>query len=362
MGGDCPTCRRPGGTLLPGPDDTCSANAADPTALARADLVGESPAWREAVRRIERLAACDATTLIEGETGTGKEVAARAIHYIGARRERPFVPINCGALPDNLLEAELFGHEKGAFTGADDRRTGLVSAARLGTLFLDEVEAMTPRAQVVVLRFVQDHSYLPVGGRQVLTADVRVIAATNADLNDLADRGLFRRDLLFRLRVLSLRLPPLRERNGDAVLLAQTFLERCSTRYHRPAKGLSPRAREAIGAREWPGNVRELESLVERAFLMGDGDELILEDDAAPPGPAQAGSYREAKARALAEFERAYLARLLSTVHGNLSMAARIARKDRGALRRMLRKHGLNTVGFRAAARPGDAPTSMAAP
>jgi DNA-binding NtrC family response regulator len=312
----------------------------DQVSLVRADLVGDSPVWRQTVRRIERIAACDATTLIEGETGTGKEVAARAIHYLGSRRERPFVPINCGALPDALLEAELFGTEKGAFTGADERRAGLVSAARLGTLFLDEIEAMTPRAQVVVLRFVQDHSYFPVGGRTLATADVRVIAATNADLNTLAGKGLFRRDLLFRLRVLSLRLPPLRERIGDAVLLAETFLERCSRRYHRPAPRLSEQARATLATHDWPGNVRELECLIEREFLLRDGDEVLLEKEPAV-APTDACTYREAKARAVAQFERAYLVHLLSTVHGNLSQAARISHKDRGALRHLIRKHGL---------------------
>jgi DNA-binding NtrC family response regulator len=324
---------------------------------ARLNLVGESPAWRAALQLVGRIAATSATTLVEGETGTGKELVARAIHYLGARADFPFIPINCGALPDSLLEAELFGHEKGAFTDARDERRGLVAEARGGTLFLDEVEAMSARAQVVLLRFLQDHTYLPVGGRVITTADVRIVAASNADLAELAARGQFRRDLLFRLHVLRVRLPPLRERSGDVSLLANRFLERMSERHGRPLRRLSPRSLTRLERHDWPGNVRELESLILRSFLLhaGDAAELdvdlpSLNDDDDGDGaarPAFPDHFKRAKQLAMAEFEKSYLRELLGRACGNISMAARLACKDRSALNKLVKKHGICINEFR---------------
>ena len=315
--------------------------------LATLNLVGESPTWKSTLRLVRRIADHGATTLIEGETGTGKEMVARAIHYLGARREFPFIPLNCGALPDNLLESELFGHERGAFTDAREGRGGLVAEAHGGTLFLDEVEAMSPRAQVVLLRFLQDHSFLAVGGRAMKTADVRIVAASNADLDAEVERLRFRRDLLFRLRVLHVKLPPLRERAGDVSLLAQRFLERFSQMYQRPLRHLSPHTLAALEAHSWPGNVRELESVILREFLMQDDDSAELTIPTPPPKTAFPSDFRSAKAQAVAAFERSYLQRLLACAHGNMSLAARLAHKDRGALKKLAKKHGINADEFR---------------
>jgi DNA-binding NtrC family response regulator len=327
--------------------------------LAFLNLIGDSPVFREVVRLIRRLAACDETTLIEGETGTGKDVAARAIHYFGARRRAPFIPINCGALPDALLESELFGHERGAFTDARERRSGLVAEADGGTLFLDEVEAMSPRAQVVLLRFLQDQKYRPVGSGVVSTANVRIIAASNADLSELADRSLFRRDLLFRLSVLRIHLPPLRERIGDAELLARTFLERFSTIYDIPPKRLHPASIRWLEQHDFVGNVRELESLALRAFLLTDGEEIVLPGPLPSSGARHAPGedrattpldlpFKQAKAEAVAQFEETYLRHMLAKTSGNISLAARLSNKDRSALNRLVKKYGLATDEFRA--------------
>jgi DNA-binding NtrC family response regulator len=320
--------------------------------LAGLNLVGESAAWKTTLHQLRRIADGDATTLIEGETGTGKELVARALHYLSARRDLPFIPLNCGALPDNLLETELFGHEKGAFTDARERRDGLVAEARGGTLLLDEVEAMSPRAQVVLLRFLQDQTYLPVGGRAIATADVRIIAASNANLHDLVDRQQFRRDLLFRLCVLQLHLPPLRERAGDITLLAHSFLERLTRTHQRPPRRLSAQSCALLEAHRWPGNVRELEGVILREFLMhdGDSDELTI---TRPPGAAGGAptqppvDFKHAKAQAVAEFERTYLRQLLDSTRGNVSLASRLSKKDRSALNKLVKKHGINTAEFR---------------
>jgi DNA-binding NtrC family response regulator len=325
--------------------------------LARMNLIGESPAWQTTLQLVRRIAATGAPALVEGETGTGKELVTRAIHYLGERANSPFIPLNCGALPDNLLEAELFGHEKGAFTDAREQRRGLVAEARGGTLFLDEVEAMTPRAQVVLLRFLQDQTYLPIGGRVVVTADVRIVAASNANLEEQVERGQFRRDLFFRLRVLHVTLPPLRARTGDVSLLASRFLERFSKSYGRLPRRLSAASLDRLERHSWPGNVRELESLVLRAFLLHEGgdDELCIDSltsaagEAAPPPSASTfpTDFKVAKAQALAQFERSYLRELLARACGNLSLAARLSRKDRGALKKLAKKHGIAASDFR---------------
>jgi DNA-binding NtrC family response regulator len=326
--------------------------------LTRLNLVGDSPVFREAVQLIQRIAVCDATTLIEGETGTGKEVAARAIHYLGARRDFAFIPVNCGALTDTLLESELFGHEKGAFTDAKERRSGLVAEADGGTLFLDEVEAMSPRAQVVLLRFLQDQKYRPIGGRAISSANVRILAASNAELSELSDRNLFRRDLLFRLSVLQVYLPPLRERAGDAVLLARMFLDRFSMIYNRPPKRLHPDSLRWLELYDWPGNVRELENIILREFLLTDAEEMLLPSllsrSFARRAPECARTtnqfdqpFKQAKKQAVAQFESSYIRQLLAKTAGNVSLAAKLANKDRSALNRLVKKHGVNAEEFR---------------
>jgi len=246
------------------------------SAFTRLNLLGESAVFRDTLRIIERIASVDATVLIQGETGTGKELAARALHYLSPRHEFPFIPVNCGALPDNLLESELFGHERGAFTDAKQATRGLVAQAEGGTLLLDEVEAMTPRAQVVLLRFLQDHTYRPVGARRIASGDLRIVASSNVDLEEMVRRGQFRRDLLFRFGILNVTMPPLRERGRDAVLLAEHFLEHFAVRYERPRKRLHAGSVTWLLSHDWPGNVRELENLMLREFLLADGDVIRI--------------------------------------------------------------------------------------
>ena len=329
--------------------------ASDHDDLERLHLFGESPAWTSTLSLVRRIARNQANTLIEGETGTGKELVARAIHYLSARRDFPFIPLNCGALPDTLLEAELFGHEKGAFTDARERRPGLVAEARGGTFFLDEIEAMTPRAQVVLLRFLQDQTYLPVGGRTVLTGDVRIVAASNADLAERVELGLFRRDLLFRIGLLSVKLPPLREREGDVRILSNKFLERFAKVHGRPNRRLSGASLKSLEGHSWPGNVRELEGLILRELLLQeDHDEELTvlapasnRVSSAPSGSKLLMEFKRAKAHAVAEFEKAYMSHLLLCARGNMSLAARMSQKDRSALNRLVKKYGLCTADFR---------------
>jgi two-component system response regulator GlrR len=308
-------------------------------------MIGESAAFRAVARLIERMAVYDAPVLIEGETGTGKELAARAIHYGGERGDRPFVPVNCGALPDSLIESELFGHRRGAFTDARDDRPGLVSLAHFGTLFLDEVDALTPKAQVTLLRFLQDQQYRPLGGRREERADVRVIAASNRPLDDLVERGAFRIDLMYRLKLMHLQLPPLRDRHGDVALLARHFLEVGSARFRRTVRPLAPETLAWFERYAWPGNVRELEHVVYHGLLLCDDAVITIAPPAALAAVGDAArddeSYRHAKQRAIADFERSYLARLIDETHGNISAAARLAGTERRHFGRLLKKHRL---------------------
>jgi DNA-binding NtrC family response regulator len=320
--------------------------------LARLNLVGASSAFLRCVELIRRYAACDATVLIHGETGTGKELAARGIHYLGARRDFPFIPVNCGAIPDTLVENELFGHTKGAYTDARESRAGVIADAEGGTLFLDEIEALTPRAQVALLRFLQDQHYRPLGGKHIMVADVRVIAASNDSLAGRARRGLFRQDLLFRLNIMGLEMPALRARRADVAALANHFLRRFSRQYGRPEKPLSHASLTLLDRYEWPGNVRELENLVHREFLLCQGSEIEIDPaglDASRFGPGAAAfalnganRFQAAKARAIAEFERSYLAQLLAETRGNVSLAARRSGKERRSLGKLLKKYGID--------------------
>jgi len=338
---------------------------------AKLNLLGESPAFLQLLAHIERFARCDATVLIDGETGTGKELTARAIHYLSARSEGPFVPINCGSLPDTLIGSELFGHSRGAFTDAREARQGLIAQAEGGTLFLDELETLSAHGQVALLRFLQDHEYRPLGAARSLAANVRVIGATNADLEQLSVNGHFRRDLLYRLNVLTVDVPPLREREDDALLLAQAFLQKLCARYQTPERSFHPEAIDALRAYHWPGNIRELENLIHRDLLLADVPELvlaalprsapaerraILRRRADTPRAAPAGAagvvFREAKARAIAEFEREYIRDLLRQSSGNVSLAARLAGKERSRFNRLVRKYQFNARELRSPASP----------
>ena len=317
--------------------------------VARPQMIGNSPVFLHTLDLIARMARYDAPVLIQGETGTGKELAARAIHYQSPRRSAPFIPLNCGALPEGLIESELFGAERGAYTDARDTRLGLVAMAEGGTLFLDEIDSLPVRAQVSLLRFLQDRSYRPVGGRRECHGDVRIVAAASPRLDDLLDRGAFRDDLAFRLNVLMLRMPPLRERGGDAEMLAESFIEMHAREHGLPARALHPRTRAWIAAYAWPGNVRELDNRVQRALLLSDEGLLQLAPDApafampasAAPRADPLRAFNEARDQALACFERDYLQQLMTTTGGNVTHAARLAGKERRALGKLLKKHGI---------------------
>lgn len=304
----------------------------------RGTFVGSSPAFQSMLVNLCRVAANEAPVLIEGQTGSGKELAARAIHYGGTRRNGPFVPVNCGALPDNLLEAELFGHERGAFTDAKTARRGLVAEANGGTLFLDEVDSLSPKAQVALLRFLQDQHYRPVGGTRELHTNVRMIAATNRPLQDAP---LFRADLLYRLKILSLELPPLKERPGDALELAQHFVGVFCAKYHLPPKQFDEKTLAWIDRYDWPGNVRELENWVHRELLMTEGS-VIAVAPAASQAPQQMACFHQAKAEAVRLFEHEYVMSLLRRTGGNVTRAAQIAGKERRAFGKLLKKHGID--------------------
>ena len=313
------------------------------------NLIGESPAFCEVLELLQQWAAVDATVLLCGETGTGKELAARAVHYCSQRCSGPFVPLNCGAVHDGLFEAELFGHEKGAYTDAKGASRGVAGLAEGGTLFLDEIDSLSPRAQAAILRFVQEKSYRPVGATRFHLADIRLIAATNADLWALSSVGRFRADLLFRLDLLTVKLPPLRERHGDSLLLAETFVRRLCAQYQMPGRALSANSRASLlDSHPWPGNVRELEYRVHRCFLLSKGPQIdlgltpavaaSLREEDIRTGHVGA-SFAEAKANAIAEFERRYVRDMLQRAHGNVSEAARLAGKERSRFGRLVRKY-----------------------
>jgi DNA-binding NtrC family response regulator len=320
-------------------------------------FIGESPAFSRVLRLIAKLARCDAPVLIQGETGTGKELAARAIHYSGTRSSAPFVPINCGAIPENLVESELFGHVRGAFTDAREARHGVVAQAEGGTLFLDEIEALGGRAQVALLRFLQDLQYRPVGGSGPCRANVRVLAASNVDLTTLARQGAYRQDLVFRLNVLALEMPPLRDRGDDVVLLARSFAARYCERYGLTDIALHPGCLSGLHAYSWPGNVRELENLVHRDLLLNEGSTLhlnlptsdhqsFLEALEVESPPISIVDFRQAKADAIARFERSFLSQLLATTAGNVSQAARLCGQERSRLNKLVRKYGLARASY----------------
>ena len=326
--------------------------------LARLELVGRSAAFRAATDLIRRLAGRDVTVLLRGETGTGKELAARAIHYLGTRRDLPFIPVNCGAIPDMLVESELFGHARGAFTDARDAQVGLVAQAGGGTLFLDEVDSLSMKAQIALLRFLQDGSFRPLGAKGFAHSKARVIASTNADIEQLVQRGLFRCDLFFRLDIIPVHLPPLREREGDVRLLAETFLCTLAEQHGGGPRHIEPASLRRLERHRWPGNVREMANVMQRAFLLCDGDCLVLppgalgpqddgRDDAADgTDGVMCASYQAARVQALCEFERRFVCSALERSAGNVSLAARLAGKERRSFGRLLKKHGIDRARF----------------
>jgi two-component system response regulator GlrR len=337
-----------------------ASTAAHDSRLAR--LIGTSAPFREQVDRLARVAACDSRVLISGETGTGKELFAQATHYLSPRAPRPYVAVNCGAIPVELVESELFGHVRGAYTSALSSREGLVPEADGGTLFLDDVDCLPAPAQSKLLRFLQENEYRAVGSNTVRHSDVRVIAASNRNLLELAQRGSFRHDLYYRLNVLKLNLPSLRERREDIPLLAAHFARLFAQQHKRAASALTDAAVAKLTAHDWPGNVRELQHVVERAVLMAAGSRLDAGDmdidagerdggaadaGAGHPTTAAEESFRAAKARMVAQFERGYIETLLSKASGNVTRAARAAQKNRRAFFALMRKYGIDAQQFR---------------
>jgi DNA-binding NtrC family response regulator len=325
---------------------TTSPQCAERKALVRHGLVGESQPFLRVLHMVSEVAYTDVTVLILGETGTGKELIARAIHYQSSRRNKPFVPVNCGALPEYLVENELFGHAKGAYTDASSPEKGLIAEAEKGTLFLDEVDTLKISAQVKLLRFLQDHEYRSLGSTKNHTADIRIIAATNTDLQQQVQEQRFREDLYYRLNVIVIRLPPLRERQEDIPLLASHFLRRYAHHYGRESLRLSADALHKLVAYPWPGNIRELETVLHRAIILASSPVLQREDidlpDSSQCAIPETHSFREAKTRVLEQFERTYLSDLLTTHEGNVTRAAKHAGEPRRSLQRLLKKYRLN--------------------
>jgi two-component system, NtrC family, response regulator GlrR len=314
-------------------------------------LVGHSPKFLQVLDRLQSISHSDAIVLLLGETGTGKEVFGRAIHYLSARRGYPFIPVNCGSLPDNLLENELFGHMKGAYTDASSRESGLLRAAEGGTLFLDEVDSLSMGSQVKLLRFLQDHEYRPLGSSVSLTANVRVVAATNTNLRSLVEAKSFREDLFYRLNVLSLRVPPLRDRPEDIPLLAAYFLQRFRSASQSSAVRFSPAVIQKLLIHGWPGNIRELEGVIHRAVVMCRTPVISASDidfnlDQRESNCRQA-HLKEAKQTVVEHFERLYLIGLLDNHGGNVSHAAREAGKERRSFQRLVKKYNLNREQFK---------------
>lgn len=319
-------------------------------------LIGQSPVMRKLFSVIERVAPTDASVLITGATGTGKELAARAIHDLSPRRDNAFVDINCSAIPETLIEAELFGHQRGTFTGAHENRSGLFEKASGGTLFLDEVDALNLSAQAKLLRVLQERTVRRIGARANIAIDVRIISATNCDLAQAVASGRFRPDLYYRLRVLPLHLPELCTRAGDVSLLVEHFLRVKSERQGRPAPTFTREAMRMLNEYPWPGNVRELENVIEYALALGNGEELGLEDLPLELAqlPSQSGSddFRELlqaymnDAVPLAEIEKRYILSVLQQFGGNQVRAAAALGIDRSKLYRRLRQYGVKAVKF----------------
>ncbi len=301
-------------------------------------LVGESPAMQTVYRALTRAAETAATVLITGESGTGKELVARAIHYQGARAAAPFVPVNCGGIPENLLESELFGYMKGAFTGAVSSRAGFFQTADGGTIFLDEIAETSTAMQVKLLRVLQDHEVVMVGANRARQVDVRVLAATNKDLAILVGKGMFREDLYFRLNVLTITLPPLRDRGDDVLLLSRQFLRKFAAEYGRSELVFTDRALQALCSYNWPGNVRELENLVQRLVVMSESERIDVSD--LPSHMRFSAGRNGGLHRTLAEVEAEHIRNVLASVGGNKSEAARILGIDRKTLRTKLERAG----------------------
>ena len=314
-------------------------------------LIGQSPIFLQQAQKISLIASCEANVLIVGETGTGKELYARAIHYGSARAGGPFMPVNCGAIPAELVENELFGHMRGAFTSASSLQVGLIEEANGGTLFLDEIDCLPVHAQVKLLRFLQEKEYRPLGSSRMRRADVRVVAASNLNLEEAVDNGKVRQDLFYRLNIISLTLPPLRDRREDIPLLARHFLAKYSREFDSTVRDFTDEAVDMLMVYSWPGNVRELEHAVERAVVLCNrpsiqASDIVLSNQAAA---GKRESLREAKAKEIERFEKNYIQGVLSACRGNITRAAQISQKNRRAFWQLIQKYRIDVSRFKPA-------------
>ncbi len=304
-------------------------------------MVGASPAICAVFDSVRKMANTEMPVLITGETGTGKELTAQAIHERSLRKHGPFVPINCGAIPETLLESELFGHERGAFTGAIQQKKGKLEAADGGTLFLDEIGDLLPALQVKLLRFLQESTFERVGGQETLHVDARVLAATNVDLKTAIDKNHFREDLYYRLGVLHIHLPPLRDRGEDTLLMAMIFLKQAAATYRKQIRGYTPQAVDVLRAYSWPGNVRELSNRVRRAVVMAEGTEITPHDLDLAIEELQTVDSLDSLRAAHRRIEMELLVKAISLHRGNLTRMARDLEVSRSTLYRKLRAYGL---------------------
>ena len=328
------------------------------------DFLGESPPMKAVYSLIERVAARSVDILITGETGTGKELVARAVHRRSRRTAAPFVPIDCGAIPDTLLESELFGHERGAFTGADARRIGLIEVADGGTLFLDEIAELPFALQAKLLRVLQERRLRRVGARKETPVDVRIVAATSRDIDVMVENGTFRRDLFYRINVVRISLPPLRQRGDDIGLLAEFFASRAGREMGLTAGRFSADTYQVLRHYNWPGNVRELQNVIRRAMALTADDVIGVDDlpdnvvtaagkyiadtsDELKQGSPSRAGFLSLKATHVAEFEQHYLYEIMKRLHGDVSAAAKEARVPRGTLYRLLKLHNIEPSRFR---------------
>jgi DNA-binding NtrC family response regulator len=322
-------------------------------------LIGHSPVMKDLFRTLKRIGTSSSTTvLITGETGAGKEVAARAIHQNSDRKGKAFVAVNCATLDDQLLESELFGHTRGAFTDAKTNKPGLFEVADGGTLFLDEIGEMDLRLQAKLLRALEEKTFRRVGGTRDINVDVRLLAATNVHLEERVKEGIFREDLFYRLSVIPVRVPPLRERKGDVLLLADTFLKRYNHEFSRNILGITDEAKEILQIYPWPGNVRELRNVMERMVLLEESNWIgvgslpvaisrFQRKEYTPRNRGPLEGFRTAKEKMVESFEKSYLEELLAACDGNVTQAARIADMDRSSLQRLFRKYGIVSRSFR---------------
>jgi DNA-binding NtrC family response regulator len=320
------------------------------------NLIGTSLAMQRIYQTIQMIAKTDVTVLITGESGTGKDLAARAIHSFSDRSDKPFVAVNCPTLPESILESELFGYKKGAFTDASTDKIGLFEEAHGGTMYLDEIGDITPTIQTKLLRVLQEKEIKPLGQTKSKKVDVRVIASTNRDLRGKIRNREFREDLFYRLNVLTVHMPPLRERTEDIPLLAEHFIKRYGKEFGKPGKSISPELMDLLLRREWEGNVRELENIINRAILLSGGEVIKpheigwtveLPDTCVVGGEIQGMPYREAKEEVLNRFHAEYLGELLRRNNGNVTHSARECGLERQALQQIMRRYGLKSQDFR---------------